>query len=133
MLKLDHAAIEVSDLDGAIKFYTETLGLELMSNKVDPIHHEAFAFLRLDGGSLELLQCLDDENQPKRFVRQIVRASNCPHLAIGTDDVDALVERLKRERIRILKGPLEIPGDVRWVYALDPDDNILEFVQCLKD
>ena len=38
---------------------------------------------------------------------------------------------LNEKRIPILKGPLEIQGQVRWMYLADPDNNILEFVQWL--
>jgi hypothetical protein len=42
------------------------------------------------------------------------------------------VARIERKQIPILKGPLEIPGQVRWIYVTDPDSNILEYVQWLQ-
>ncbi|HPO17213.1 MAG TPA: VOC family protein [Candidatus Hydrogenedentes bacterium] len=129
MLTLDHVAIEVSNMDTSIAFYTQKLGLELMFDKTDVEHHERFAFLKLDGGNLELLQPLDESNQPKPFVPIELRASNCPHIALVAEDLDALMSKVAQENIPVLKGPLEIPGQVRWVYLLDPDNNILEFVQ----
>ncbi len=131
MLSLDHVALEVSDMDAAIAFYTEKIGLELISEQLDPEHHERFAFLRLEGGNLELLQSLDDDNQPAAFVRTEPRRSNCPHVAIGAPGLDGVLARLRAAQIPILKGPLEIPGQVRWLYAADPDGNVLEFVQWL--
>ncbi|MCZ6792378.1 MAG: VOC family protein, partial [Planctomycetota bacterium] len=56
MARLDHVAVRVSDLDAATAFYTEKLGLKLLFRKVDETQHEAFAFLELEGGNLELLQ-----------------------------------------------------------------------------
>jgi hypothetical protein len=38
---------------------------------------------------------------------------------------------LRDQAIAIVKGPLEIPGKVRWLYAADPDKNVIEFVQWL--
>ena len=35
----------------------------------------------------------------------------------------------QRDDIPVVKGPMEIPGMVRWVYTHDPDRNIIEFVQ----
>ncbi len=131
MPKLDHVALEVSDMDAAIAFYTQKLGLKLISNKVDEIHHEAFAFLKLDGGNLELLQILDKRNRPKAYTPPATRPSHCPHLAIATTDMNKLMDLLEREEIPIVKGPLEISGEVRWIYVHDPDQNILEFVQWL--
>ena len=67
MFQLDHVAVQVADLDAAIAFYTEKLGLKLVFTKVDRAHHEAFAFLELAGGRLELLQTLDADGhaQPR--------------------------------------------------------------------
>lgn len=129
MLRLDHVALEVADLDAAIAFYTQKIGLRLQFRQVDESHHEAFAFLEMEGGNLELLQSLDPDNRPKPFTPLPRRDSNCPHVAIGVKDLDALLQQLRRDGIPLVKGPLEIPGQVRWCYLADPDGNILEFVQ----
>ncbi len=68
MPKLDHVAIQVSDIRASLAFYTEKLGFKLLFHKVDEEHREAFAFLELEGGNLELLQLLDDDGQPVAFV-----------------------------------------------------------------
>ena len=127
----DHFAFEVSDMERAIRFYTEKLGLRLILSQVDDAHHEAFAFLELDGGNLELLQILDENNQPLPRAAPESTPSLCPHLALATDDMDACLENLRQQGIPILKGPLEIAGEIKWVYATDPDNNVLEFIQWL--
>jgi hypothetical protein len=48
------------------------------------------------------------------------------------EDLDLLIVQLERVGIQICKGPLEIPGRVRWLYVADPDQNIVEFVQWIK-
>ena len=130
-MKADHFAFRVADMDAAIAFYTEKLGLKLMFNKVDEEHHEAFAFLELEGGNLELLQMLEESNQPVPVDTPPPQPPYTPHLAIATEDLDALVKMLEAKGIALLKGPLEIPGQVRWLYLSDPDNNVIEFVQWL--
>ena len=127
----DHVAFRVSDLDTAIRFYVGALGLKLMFRELDAVHHEAFAFLELEGGNLELLQSLDADNRPLPFDRTPVQPPYCPHLALKTDNLDALITRLNERSIPIVKGPFEIPCGVRWLYIADPDHNIIEFVQWL--
>lgn len=127
----DHFAFEVSDMERAVRFYTGKLGLKLLSSDVDDAHHEAYAFLELEGGNLELVQTLDDNNKPIPRTAPEPSPPFCPHLALATDDVDACLANLRRHEIPILKGPLEIPDEVKWVYAADPDNNVLEFIQWL--
>ncbi len=127
----DHVAFQVSDMDAALAFYTGVLDMKLMFRELDEIHHEAFAFLELEGGNLELLQNLDEHNAPIRRDPPPIAAPYCPHVALRTHDLDALVATLERAQVPIVKGPLEIPGSVRWLYIADPDHNIIEFVQWL--
>lgn len=125
-LKLDHVAFPVRDLDASVAFYTQQLGLKLMFQQVDEAHGEAFAFLELEGGNLELLQSLKppETNQPPA-----VNELFCPHVAIQVDDISAWCVALNDKGIVIAKGPLEIPGKVKWLYFADPDNNIIELVE----
>jgi len=127
MWKVDHFAFEVANLDTAIQFYSERLGMTLMFREVDEEHGEAFAFLELDGGNLELLQVLDGGAPPHGMAR-----SFSPHLALMADDLDALIVDLETNGVPIVKGPLKIEGSVRWLYIADPDNNVIEFVQWLR-
>lgn len=128
-LKVDHFAFRVFDLDKAIKFYQEILGLKLLSKTVDENHHEAFAFLELEGGNLELLQLMDENNNPAPFEKSEVKQPFCPHLAIKCENLDELVLELVKKKIEIVKGPLEIPEMVKWLYIADFDNNFIEFVE----
>jgi catechol 2,3-dioxygenase-like lactoylglutathione lyase family enzyme len=131
MLHLDHVALRVSDLDASIRFYSERLNLTLMFKEVDREHHEAFAFLELNGGNLELLQLLDGDNRPLPYSSTVPEPPYCPHIAIGVSDVNEMIDNLTKSGTKLLKGPLEIPGKVRWCYFSDPDNNVIEFVEWL--
>ena len=127
MLRTDHVALPVSDMDEAIRFYTEKLGLQLMSREVDPVHQEEFAFLALAGGNLELLRSLAHP-----LTKPETRPPYCPHLALATDDMIATLKLIEQHHIPIVSGPLKIEGKVTWLYIADPDNNVIEFVQWLE-
>lgn len=124
MLRIDHVALPVSDMDEAIKFYTEKLGLQLTSRQVDPVHQEEFAFLAVEGGNLELLKSLAHP-----FEKPQIRLPYCPHLALVTTDMNAMLQMIQAQSLRLIKGPMKIEGKVTWLYIADPDNNVIEFVQ----
>ncbi len=126
MIKNDHMAFQVSNMDASIRFYTEALGLKLLFRHVNEEVREDYAFLELDGGNLELLQYLGAP-----FVKPEIKPPYCPHLALATDDMDETLRLFKERGIPVVKGPLENPGEERWVYVSDPDNNIIEFIQWL--
>ena len=132
MQRADHFAFEVSDMERAIRFYSEVLGFRLISQEVDEVHNEAFSFLELEGGNLELLQVLNTSNGGTQTRQEPPRPPYCPHLAVGTSDLESLARRLREQGVCIVKEPMEIEGYVRWMYIADPDGNVIEYVQWLR-
>ena len=123
-MKNDHTAFQVADLDAAIRFYTETLGFRLLSRSVDEVHQEAFAFFELEGGHLELLQKLGHTFNPRP-----IESPYCPHLALETRDIQEVVASARGRGIHIIAGPFETPGEAKWLYISDPDNNVIEFIE----
>ncbi|CAG0933791.1 lactoylglutathione lyase [Thermoflexales bacterium] len=126
MLRTDHVALPVSDMDEAIKFYVEKLGLPLLSREVDPVQQEEFTFLALEGGNLELLKSLAHP-----FEKPQLKPPYCPHLALATEDMTATLKLIEEQHLPIVTGPLKIEDKVTWLYIADPDNNVIEFVQWL--
>ena len=131
MPRLDHVAVQVTDIDRAIAFYTEVLELPFMFKKEDPDHGEVFAYLALEGGNLELLAQIDRNGVPLPRTPPAIVKPYCPHLAIGVDDLDRAIALLESKGIPLIDGPLIIPDTVRWLYFSDPDHNVIEYVQWL--
>lgn len=125
MPKLDHIALEVSDLDRAIEFYAQALGFTLASRAINEEQKEEYCFLTSEGTSLELISDLKKGHGEKREFRR----PYCPHICFATDDMEQTLTELRDKHIEIIRGPLEIAGEETWVYFADPDGNILEYIQ----
>lgn len=122
----DHGAFRVRNLEDAIKFYVEKLGFKLLFQNQAEAFGERGAFLEYNGARLELLETIGVPYQPVRPERPY-----CPHLCFETDDMDSVIAALQKNHIEILDGPNEIPGSERWLYFLDPDFNVLEYIMWL--
>jgi lactoylglutathione lyase len=128
MTKNDHMAFEVSNMDESIKFYTQVLGLRLIFRKVNAEEQEDYAFLELEGGNLELIQRLDDVP----FEKPQLKPPYCPHVALTTEDIANTLRIIEDRHIPIVKGPLEIEGEEKWLYISDPDNNVIEYIQWMS-
>ena len=90
MLRLDHVAVQVSDMEAALQFYGEELGLKFMFREVDPVEQEDFAYFEVEGGNLELLKSLAHP-----FARPDIKPPYCPHLALATSDMNATLRMIQ--------------------------------------
>lgn len=127
-MRLDHVAFEVADLDAAIRFYVDRLGFVETWRHCNEEEGEECAFLSAGDVRLELLAQLKEG----KFQRPDLQPPYCPHLALGVEDMDAAVAQLNEQAIPILRGPLIVEGEVRWLYFADPDHNVIEYVQWLR-
>ncbi len=129
--KVDHFAYLVSNMDRAIDFYQNTLGLNFISREIDEEHGEEFSFFEVEGGNLELLKKI---NSPPSDINALSpeKRSNCPHIAFEVDDLEGALTEFKDAGVKIQGGPFEIENKVQWAYMCDPDDNIIELVNWLS-
>ena len=128
MPKLDHVALEVSNLDRAIEFYTDNLGFALKSRATNEEQQEEYCFLESEGTCLELISDLQKTYREERAFQR----PYCPHICFATDDMEETIKELQARDIHIIRGPLEIAGEETWVYFADPDGNVLEYIQWYK-
>ncbi len=127
MIKNDHMAFQVTNIDESIEFYTKVLGLELEFKDENLPEKEKYAFLHLDGGKLEIL-----ERIVEKYEKPIIKPPFCPHLALETKNIEETLEMIKSKGLRIIKGPLEVPREVKWLYISDPDNNIIEYIEWIS-
>ena len=123
----DHGAFRVANLENAIHFYTEKLGFKVLFTVDSQQFGERGVFLEYNGARLELIETIGVAYEPAMPERPY-----CPHLCFETDDMDAVLETLRKNGIPILDGPNEIAGSERWVYFMDPDRNVLEYIVWLN-
>jgi predicted enzyme related to lactoylglutathione lyase len=108
--------IHVSDMDKALRFYHENLGL--------PIALDARMFNHAEVGLDEPLAKIGMHATGKKTKRK-KRTS----IVFETDDIYALYERLRKQWVRFTLKPAKMPWGGIVADFLDPDNNELEVVQ----
>ncbi len=128
-MKIDHFAFKVSNLETALHFYVNDSGFKVQYTYMDQDIHETLAMLDLEVGKLELIQVLNENNQPQPFEPISLRAHLCPHLALQTEGIEEMLATIRARGMTLLREPVEMPGVAKWFYIYDPDQNVIEFFQ----
>jgi len=98
-MKIHHVAIAVRDLDDALGFYRDALGIEVSERREVPAEGVEIAFLPAGESELELLQPLDPANSIGRFMEK--RGEGIHHVCVLVDDIEAAVARVTAEGARM--------------------------------
>jgi len=97
---VDHIGIAVADLEEALKLYTETFGLELQGTEVVEEQKVKVAFLPIGDTEIELLESTDPEGPIAKFIEK--RGQGIQHIALRVDDIDAALDEMRAEGIRLI-------------------------------
>jgi methylmalonyl-CoA/ethylmalonyl-CoA epimerase len=97
---VDHIGIAVADLEEALKLYTETFGLELQGTEVVEEQKVKVAFLPIGDTEIELLESTDPEGPIAKFIEK--RGQGIQHIALRVDDIDAALDKMRAEGIRLI-------------------------------
>lgn len=98
--RLDHVAIAVKDLDRALAFYRDVLGMPV--GGVERVESQAvdIALVGEEPGRIELICPYVPDSGVARFLEK--RGEGLHHLAVRVDDLEATLARLKAEGLPLI-------------------------------
>jgi methylmalonyl-CoA/ethylmalonyl-CoA epimerase len=97
---LDHIGIAVRDLDEALAFYRDALGLEIEAPEEVASQKVRAHFIPVGEASLELLEATAPDSPIARYVEK--RGPGIHHITLRVDDIHAALARLKDKGIRLI-------------------------------
>lgn len=107
--KINHVAILVKDIEDALVFWRDKLGLPLEHIEDVPSQASKVAFLPLGESEIELVQPTDSESSLSKALEK--RGEGMHHLCIEVDDIEVMVRRLKEKEVQLInEEPLDLPG-----------------------
>jgi len=107
--RIDHIAIVVEEIDAALKFWRDTLGLPLDQILNIPEQESIVAFLPSGESEVELVEPTTGDSGLARFIQK--RGQGIHHICFEVDDIQAFLEELKGRGVRLInESPLAGAG-----------------------
>ena len=130
IVRLDHIAIAVPDLQAAIIRFAEDFGLKLAGKEDVPTEHTSTAFLPIEGTQIELIHPMDGQGSVQKFLDK--RGGGIHHLCFESDDIDADMKRLTAKGYRFLSDAPK-PGAhgtrVAFIHPKSTDGVLIELAE----
>ncbi len=98
--RIHHIAIVVDDIDSALIFWKDALGLQLDHIEDVPEQESMVAFLPTGEGEVELVQPTSEDSGVARYLQK--RGPGMHHICFEVEDIQASLEQLKGKEIRLI-------------------------------
>jgi methylmalonyl-CoA/ethylmalonyl-CoA epimerase len=109
MKKVNHIAVAVPDIEEALKFWRDAMGIDVNHVEDVPSQKSKVAFLPVGDTEVELVQPTSDDSGVAKFVAE--KGGGMHHLCFEVDDCAATMAELKAKGIRLLnEEPNVLPG-----------------------
>lgn len=98
--KIDHVGIAVKNLEEALKFYENVLGLKSTGTEVVEEQKVKVAFLPTGDSEVELLEATSEDSPVAKFIEK--NGEGIQHIAYRVDDVEAAIAKMKELGMRMI-------------------------------
>lgn len=108
IVNINHLAIAVNDIQAALAFWQDALGLEL--EQIEEVESQAvkIAVLPVQDSQIELIEPITGDSGVKRYLDK--RGPGLHHVCLEVDDIQAMLERLKARNVRLINDTPQEDG-----------------------
>jgi methylmalonyl-CoA epimerase len=130
LTEIDHVAIAVNDLEGAITYYRDAFGAEVEHREVMERDGVEEALLRVADSYVQLLHPIRDDSTVAKYLAN--KGEGLHHIGYRVDDCAAALERVKALGFRAIDDAPR-PGSrgttVAFLHPKDAFGTLIELVQ----
>jgi methylmalonyl-CoA/ethylmalonyl-CoA epimerase len=117
--QINHVAVVVDDMDKALSFWRDALGMELHGLREVPAEKSQVAFLPLPGSEVELVQPTTDDSGIARYLAK--RGPGMHHLCLEVDDLEGMMSQLKSKDVRLINEEPRTAADGKKYAFIHPE------------
>jgi methylmalonyl-CoA/ethylmalonyl-CoA epimerase len=116
VLRIDHIAVLVDDLEKTLSFWRDALGMEMSHIEDVPAEKSMVAFLPLGGSEVELVKPTSDDSGLARYLEK--RGPGMHHICLEVDDIQGMLNRLKEAGVQLInETPVTGSGGKKYAFV----------------
>lgn len=132
LIKINHIAVAVEDIDAALTFWRDALGMRLDAVEDVPSQKTRVAFLPVGESEVELVQPTSPDTGTAKFLAE--RGPGIHHLCLEVRDIEGMLAQLKAAGVRLInETPQELEGRrIAFVHPKSTGGVLIEFYELTK-
>ena len=133
MKKIEHIGIAVKNLEDSNVLFSKLFGKEHYKTEVVESEGVKTSFFKVGKNKIELLEATNEESPIAKFIEK--KGEGVHHIAFDVKDINAEVERLKKEDFVVLNDTPKKGADNKLVVFLHPKSTngvLIELCQEIK-
>jgi methylmalonyl-CoA epimerase len=134
--RIDHVAIIVRNIEQALSFYRDILGIVPSAIKEVPSEQVRIAFLPLggpQGSEIELVEPLNDSSSLAKFLEK--RGEGLHHICLEVDDIEAALKEMQEKGAPVLDIQPRVAAEGRAIFLHPKGTNgvLLELIEKARE
>ena len=117
--QINHVAVVVEDMDKALSFWRDALGMKLHELRDVPAESSQVAFLPLPGSEVELVRPTTDDSGIAKYLAK--RGPGMHHICLEVDDIEGMMTQLKSKGVRLINEEPRTAADGKKYAFIHPE------------
>jgi methylmalonyl-CoA/ethylmalonyl-CoA epimerase len=117
--QINHVAVVVDDMEKALSFWRDALGMELHELRDVPAEKSQVAFLPLPGSEVELVRPTTDDSGIAKYLAK--RGAGMHHICLEVDDIEGMMAQLKSKGVRLINEEPRTTADRKKYAFIHPE------------
>jgi methylmalonyl-CoA/ethylmalonyl-CoA epimerase len=97
---INHVAVVVDDMEKALSFWRDALGMDLHELRDVAVENSKIAFLPLEGSEVELVLPTSDDSGIAKYLAK--RGPGMHHICLEVDDIAGMLAQLRTKGVRLI-------------------------------
>jgi methylmalonyl-CoA/ethylmalonyl-CoA epimerase len=116
---VNHVAVVVDNMETALFFWRDALGIQLHELRDVPAEKSQVAFLPVDGAEVELVMPTSDDSGIAKYLAK--RGPGMHHICLEVDDIGGMMSQLRGKNIRLINEEPRTAADGKKYAFIHPE------------